>query len=195
MTSMSTQAVSLNTHEFRIEKIHDNDSSFLASVRFINGYPDRMDNKYLRSEISKSIRKNVTLNSKIPKCINIKDYCDKIENEKLHNDEIEKQALSMLCRLLICIVFVRKTMGKITQIDIKKYGENIESFTQCSYLFYDEERDHYDAMYTINRENPSEKITVFQRNDKHVAELLQIFIQKINNSKRVEFECVYLNEK
>lgn len=164
---MSATTTFTKTHEFRIEKINGNASSLLASIRKANEYPDRINNKYLCSMVSEYISKYTSLNSVVSK----------------YGDEIQLQALSILCRLVICIVTARKTIDGSIHIDKKKYGESIESLEECIYILYDEAHKHYDPLYVINLEN-LQKVKVFQRNDEATEKLLNIFLKKQFNCKK-----------
>ncbi|CAF2510349.1 unnamed protein product [Rotaria sp. Silwood2] len=186
---MSTKAAFTKTREFRIEKINDNASSLLASIREANGYPDRINNQYLCSMISQCICKNATLNSLVSNYGDVNEYCNKIVKGELYGDEVQLQALSIICRLVICIVSASKSIDGSIRIGNNIYGESIESFEECIYILYDEEHEHYDPLYVINMEN-QQKTKVFQRNDKTIVKLLNIFLkEEFNYDIDMESNC------
>jgi hypothetical protein len=111
-------------------------------------------------------------------CETVEAYCSKIEKGKLWGGEPEIRALAMLSHTLIRVVWKTKPVQGKYNITILNYGEDEESFKECVYILYDEENKHYDPLYVINKEDPHEKLTIFQCYDGTVSELLGKFIQE-----------------
>ncbi|CAF4008475.1 unnamed protein product [Rotaria sp. Silwood2] len=190
--------ISAVTYNLRRQKIDENNSSLFESVRYANGNMDAIDNKRLFSLVVDYIGKNENLHYYVlernTSCKTIKDYCIKIEKGNLQGGEAELRALSMLCRLLICIVSIKKTPEGSININFTNYGEHVKSFHECIYLLYDEENQHYDALYAVNIQNQNEKITIFKRNDEVVLKLLDKFIrEEIHYDANIESDNNNLN--
>ncbi|CAF2740304.1 unnamed protein product [Rotaria sp. Silwood2] len=190
--------ISTVTYNLRRQKIDENNSSLFESVRYANGNMDAIDNKRLFSLVVDYIGKNENLHYYVlernTSCKTIKDYCIKIEKGNLQGGEAELRALSMLCRLLICIVSIKKTPEGSININFTNYGEHVKSFHECIYLLYDEENQHYDALYAVNIQNQNEKITIFKRNDEVVLKLLDKFIrEEIHYDANIESDNNNLN--
>ena len=180
--------LSATTHEFHREIIDHDDSCLYTSMRYVNGTLNAMVNKRLRSMVADYIRKNTNLHSAVLErgttCKTIADYCNQIEKGKLRGGEPEVRALATLCRILIRLVTMTKTVQGNVNITISNYGEHEESFKECVYILYDEENQHYDPLYVINKENPDEKLTIFGRNDQAVLNLLCKFIREEFHGER-----------
>ena len=189
------QVAITKTSEFRIEKINGNASSLLSSIREANGYPDRISNQYLCSRVSERIRRNATLNALASNYGDIDEYCNKITKGELYGDDVQLEALSMVCRIVICVVYASKRLDGSLNFNGKNYGENIESIEDCIYILYNAEYEHYDPLYVINMENPQEKTKIFKRNDKNIVKLLDIFLKKEFNCTRTIFISIYINIK
>jgi len=135
-----------------------------------------MNNTRLRSMVADYIRKHPNLH--------LSAVESEIEKHNLWGDEPEIRALVMLSRIIIRLVYKTKTVQGEYAINILNYGEDIESFKECVYILYDEENKHYDPLYLINKQNSDEKLTIFQRNDETVSELLGTFIREQLHGKK-----------
>jgi hypothetical protein len=72
------------------------------------------------------------------------------------------------------------------------YGEDNETSSECIYILYDEENQHYSPLYIINKENSCEKTTIFPPNDEIVKELLEKFIrQEFGGNKQYSYKTNY----
>ncbi|CAF2757848.1 unnamed protein product [Rotaria sp. Silwood2] len=174
--------ISAKTHIFHRKTIDNHDASLYASVRFAHGNLEGIDNTRLRSMIADYIRKNENLQRLVlernTSCQNIKDYCNKIEKGNIQDDELEFRALAMLCYLRIRVFSITKTSENNITINVLNYGEHVESFTECIYILYDEERKHYEPLYAINKQIPDENIKIFKCDDETIVQLVYRFIQE-----------------
>jgi hypothetical protein len=181
-------AKSAITHEFRRGKVDGDGSCFYTSFRHVNDILKSMDNKRLRSMVADYIRNHENLHLSVLQsgtlCKTVEEYCFKIEKHNLWGGEPEIQALSMLSHKLIRLVTKSKTVQDKYFINILNYGEHVESFKECVYIFYDAENKRYDPLYLINKQNSDEKLTIFQRHDKTVSELLGKFIREQLHGKK-----------
>jgi hypothetical protein len=163
-------------HEFCREQVDDDGSSLYTSFRYVTGNLDRVNNKSLRLQVADYIRGREKLHSLIlesnTKYKTVKDYCNQIEKGNLSGGEFELHALAMLGKLVIRVVSIT------LDIKVLNYGEHAESYKECVYILYDEEKNHYAPLYIINKENLDEKSTIFQREDQMIRNLLDVFIQK-----------------
>ncbi|CAF0969770.1 unnamed protein product [Rotaria magnacalcarata] len=141
-----------------------------------------MVNKQLRSRVADYIRKNENLKSLVIKGgtngKSIDDYCNRIKTGKLQEDEIQIQALAMVCQLLIHVISMKNNLFGDDDIHISRYDAPVVPFKKCIYLYYDEEDKHYDSLYAINKENPMENITIFKYDDQHMYQLATRFVQE-----------------
>jgi hypothetical protein len=137
-------------------------------------------NYALRSRVANYIRDHEEMHETV---INSTDrrypvakYCSLIKRGKLWGGAPELRILSNLYNTLICLISLEKDKGKPC-VRIFCYGEDNPTATRCTFILYDEEKGHYDPLYVVNTQNPDEKETIFERNDKTVIELLKKFIQ------------------
>ncbi len=176
------------THEFRRGKVDGDGSSLYTSFRHVNDILKSMDNKRLRSMVADYILKHPNLHLSVLQsgtlCKTVEEYCFKIKKQNLRGGEPEIRALSMLSHKLIRLVSKTKTAQNKYSINIFDYGEDIESFKECVYILYDQEKKHYDPLYVINKENSKEELRIFQRDDETVSELLSKFIQEELHGKK-----------
>jgi len=181
-------AKSAITHEFRRGKVDGDGSCLYTSFRHVNDILKSMDNKRLRSMVADYILKHPNLHLSAlesgTRYRTVEEYCSQIEKHNLWGGEPEIRALVMLSRKLIRLVSKTKTAQREYVINIFDYGEDIESFKECVYILYDEEKKHYDPLYVINKENSKEELRIFQRDDETVSELLSKFIQEELHGKK-----------
>ncbi|CAF3682351.1 unnamed protein product [Rotaria sp. Silwood1] len=194
--------ISATTHLICRKTIDNNDASPYASVRFANRCPPKIDNKCLRSMVADYISKNENLKHLVlerdTNGENIKVYCDKIKKGNIQDDELEFRVLAMLCHLCICVFLIKKTSEGKININVLKYGEQVEIFIECIYILYDEEHKHYEPLYAINKQNPDENITIFKRNDETVIQLIYKFIQELYYDVNTPSDCnnlAHVNEQ
>ncbi|CAF1342895.1 unnamed protein product, partial [Rotaria sordida] len=93
----------------------------------------------------------------------VKIYYDKIKKGKLQTDELLIRALAKVCRLVIYVVSIVKLQQNNTNINIRKYCEDIDSYKECICILYDEEKKHYDAICMVKKAYGQEEIKPFQR--------------------------------
>jgi hypothetical protein len=169
---------SATTHAFCRGKAADDGSCLYTSFRDVDDISNTTDNQQLRSMVATYIREHKNLHSVVLQtgvhCV--EDYCYKIEKGNLWGGEPEIRALTMLGRILICLVWIKPTAQD--DICILNYGEDKNSFKECVYILYDEANKHYDPLCVINKQDPNEKMTIFPRDDKTIAALLSRFIRE-----------------
>jgi len=182
------KAISAITHAFR-RGVVDNDGSCLyTSFRYVNGTLTTSENKCLRALVAGYIPNKKEWHSSVlesnTKYKTVKDYCDQIKKGNSPGGKFELQALAMIARLVICVISMTKTDQGNVNTKIFNYGKDEESFKECVYILYDEENKHYDPLYIINKEDPQEKLTIFERDDDAVSELLVKFIREELHGKK-----------
>jgi hypothetical protein len=173
---------SATNNEFHRGKVDGDGSCLYSSFRYVNGIVDSIDNTRLRCMVADYIRKHEYLHLTVlqsgTQCKTVEAYCSKIEKDNLWGGEAEIRALAMLSHKLIRVVWKTKPVQGNYSINILNYGENEESFKECIYILYDEEKKHYDPLYVINKEEPHEKLTIFQCYNGIISQLLDKFIRE-----------------
>jgi hypothetical protein len=179
---------SATSNEFHRGKVDDDSSNLCTAFRYVNGTLSTIDNKRLGSLVADYILNKEDLHRSVldsnRKYKTIKDYCDQIKKGNLSGGKFELQALAMIGRLVVSVVSMTKTDQGNVNIKIVNYGEHVESFKECVYILYDEENKQYDPLYVINKEDPQEKLTIFERDDDAISKLLDKFIREELHGKK-----------
>jgi len=179
---------SATNNEFHRGKVDDDGSNLCTAFRYVNGTLSTIDNKRLGSLMADYILNKEDLHRSVldsnTKYKTIKDYCDQIKKGNLPGGKFELEALAMIAHLVICVVSMIKTDQGDVIIKILNYGEHEESFKECVYILYDEENKRYDPLHVTNKEDPQEKLTIFQRDDDAISELLDKFIREELHGKK-----------
>jgi hypothetical protein len=154
----------------------------------VNRTLSTIDNKRLRSLVADYILIKEDLHRPVldnnRKYKTIKDYCDQIKKGNLPGSKFELQTLAMIAHLVICVISMTKTDQGNINTKTLNFGAHVESFKECVYILYDEENKHYDPLYVINKEDPHEKLTIFEHDDDTVSELLVKFIREELHGKK-----------
>ncbi|CAF4834409.1 unnamed protein product [Rotaria sp. Silwood1] len=93
----------------------------------------------------------------------VKVYCDAITKGKLQNGELLIRALAMVCHLVIYVISIEKPQQNNTNINVRKYCEDVDSFKECICILYDEEKKHYDALCMVTNAYGQKEIKPFGR--------------------------------
>jgi hypothetical protein len=165
------------THEFRYGMVNGDGSSLYTSFRYLNGILNKTDDDRLRSIVTDFLHKN--------KALYHEDLGSGIEcKTDRWGDELELEALAMLYQKLIRLVSKTKNAQGKYVTNILNYGQYTQSFKECIYILYDEEKKYYQPLYLINKQNTDEKFTTFQCDDETVSELLAKFIREELHGKK-----------
>ena len=180
--------ISATTHHFRRERIDDVHSSLYRSILYAIEDKDetRLSIKRLRSLVADYIRNNNDLNNEISpgdnSRVKINEYCERVKKKDLPSGRPEVQALAIRGHLWIRLVSIKKTLQGDNDATFRDYGRYVSPFEDCTCILYDEERKNYDPLFIINKNDISDKQTIFKYNNQVAFELLCQFI-------REEFHC------
>ncbi|CAF4166286.1 unnamed protein product [Adineta steineri] len=190
----SEARISALSHEFHRGQVPVDSSSLLSSIRYINDTSETITNETIRNFVADNIFKNENLHTAILKrqinCTDAKEYHKQFRKDQLRDGEIEIQALSNICRVLIGVVSMKKNDQGSINVKISKYGDDIQQFDECVYILYNEDAEHYDPLYIVNKANQDEKVTIFERDNTETLDLLRTFIQeKLHAVDIKELDC------
>ncbi|CAF3089937.1 unnamed protein product [Rotaria socialis] len=187
--------VSTITHSLKRKTVDAKNESLYTAIRFANGIMKTMDNERFRSLVtSKLDHKNKPIDvavqrnkcgETIRKCSNTKTTTQ----GELQDREKELDALAKLCRLLIYVVVIKPSLrGNI--IHVLNYGALAVPYSECICILREEEEDHYDPLYAVNKQNLNEEITLFERDERNISELLTIFIrEELHYNDDIHSDC------
>ncbi|CAF1364936.1 unnamed protein product [Adineta steineri] len=174
--------ISALLHEFCREKVPVDSSSLLSSFRDVNTTFNTITDDTVRNIVAERIFKNKYLRTAMLKreinCTTVEQYHKQIKKGQLHDGEIEIQALSIICHILIWVVSMAKNDQGSINVKMSKYDGYAQQFEKCVYILYDEEAKRYDPLYIVNKDNRDEKLTIFERDNTETLDLLRTFIQE-----------------
>ncbi|CAF1426554.1 unnamed protein product [Adineta steineri] len=191
---LNSATISALPHEFRRGQVPVDSSSLLSSIRYVNNTNGTSNNKTLRNFVAERIFKNENLRTAIlgrqTNCTTAAQYREQIKKGQLHDGAIEIKVLSNLCDLLIRVVSMKENHPDSTNLPYLEYGDDAKTTNKCVYILYDEEAKHYDPLYIVNKDNPDEKLTIFERDNTETSDLLRTFIQeKLHTVNFKELDC------
>ncbi|CAF1229715.1 unnamed protein product [Adineta steineri] len=146
---------------------------------FINAMSLKSTMKNLRNLVADYILQMDIDDSKLQfgaDCQNRQQYCDGIRNGAWAG-EPELVALSQMYEIMIKVINWRRDQQQNVPIKPIPYGENNKLCTKCIYIIFDEASLHYEPLYLCDIENLQSGITIFNRDDTFVDDLLPDFIK------------------
>ncbi|UJR09685.1 hypothetical protein I4U23_013917 [Adineta vaga] len=109
----------------------------------------------------------------------IQKYCNRIKKGKLPSGELALQALSILAGIIIRLVSIKEDdQGNVDALQ-KTYNDGYESTKDCVYMLYDEIKTQYYPLYFVDEENPTEKKTIFDRNDPKMLQFFEKYVKEL----------------
>lgn len=178
-------SISSETYEFRRKSILGDGSCLYSSFIYVFGISKKISAKALRKDLSYFIRHMDIDNARLLSDSNCKtrdEYCDRI----MSNDwggEPELCALAEKYEIVISVLNINTNQRGQLSINMINYGESNDKFTKCVYIIYDRAISHYDSLYLCDKKSPGKDITIFDRDDAVIHNLLEDFIEKNYQSK------------
>jgi hypothetical protein len=178
--------VSEETHEFYRHGVSGvGNSCLFRSIHYLLDFLKNASVKDLRELVAYHVRNDKNMNkivsSSIADCDNIDDYCSEIRGN-LMGGHPELIALSALFLIRIIVISVN-TKGGTYDGNACEIGD--EKLSKCIYVLLDKSIKHYDPLCIRNKQNPKDEVKIFPYKNQMVENLLDNFIKKEFDSKKI----------
>ncbi|CAF1556181.1 unnamed protein product, partial [Didymodactylos carnosus] len=152
-------------------KCSDNDSSLFAAIKFIEqkGALNLTPLLEYRKRAARTIENNAQYRNS---CKNPMQYIIDLQQEGTYGSGIELHAFADLYQIQYYVLCLNDN-NKILRTCV--CGNDV----QCAYLLFDEKRNHYDPLFFGKLDGTID--TIVQRDDKHINNIIQMYIQETND--------------
>ncbi|CAF3813717.1 unnamed protein product [Rotaria sordida] len=169
--------ISAEIHKFSCENVYGDAFSLYTFFRHVLRLSGDISNQQLREKVANYIFQHEDMHYNalcgLPNGATIEQCRNQIKNSNMQIIDLELQALAMLYKKTICLIYKRKNV-KDVEVSICLYGLNMLFDTKCVFIFYT---------------NPWKKIIIFNFNDS-IVEALRKFIEKdLKYQGHIQFDC------